>query len=36
MVDETKNGKHSGRSGGGNSRVKTLESLYHDHVGPKI
>lgn len=35
MVDELKTGKHSGKSGGGNPRLKTLDSLYNDHVGPK-
>jgi hypothetical protein len=34
MVDELRNRKHSGKSGGGNPRVKTLESLYHDHADP--
>jgi hypothetical protein len=35
MVDDVKNGKHSGKSGGDNPRVKTLESLYNDYKVPK-
>jgi hypothetical protein len=34
MVDETKNDKHSGKTGSGNPKVKTLDSLYHDHADP--
>ena len=34
MVDELRNRKHSGKSGCGNPRVKTLDSLYHDHADP--
>jgi len=34
MVDETRTRKHSGKSGGGNPRVKTLDSLFHDFADP--
>lgn len=34
MVDDAKNGKHSGESGGGPG-VKTLESLHNEHADPK-
>jgi hypothetical protein len=34
MVDEVKNRKHSGKSGVGNPRIKTLDSPFHNQADP--